>query len=430
MLLSAEAVSYDELLNFTPIPLINEDTNLELTSNLLYIHIHPEILNLIKYGKTESLSLRTVTLQKFIDELKVVHNNTISSKQPLVQELFIMHQFCKALYSYNTKYLNFSHTEFRSRVLYPNLIYSLVRFFHKAHNFLRVMVKSEYNAIKGKAYGMIQQFANSYYLDQEIIRTDALYTFLGNGLRSVDPLTINNIAAWYKSAFRSIFYYYFQKEQALTTRYTNVSNLDNHVSKMLDTPTRQVIYRDVLYKLQIEKFCEESPTLSQLGYNFNIFKNVILNNEFQNIYYATKTDTFMMNNNEYKLMKIYHKEHEDELLKKIKELPLIYKLLKSVRIVNPKSRPFNDKAIKLESIKMAVLEELMHPFKNMIADQHIIPVLSKIADNFIDNISNGEYINILTLTPIKVNHISFITQIKKFINICLSEVEITRGIHG
>ena len=57
----------------------------------------------------------------------------------------------------------------------------------------------------------------------------------------------------------------------------------------------------------------------------------------------------------------------------------------------------------------------------MRSDSSIYPILNKIADNFIESIMSGEYISLLTLSPIKIDHASFIIQIRKFIKLCLTE---------
>ena len=425
MLVSAEAIDLNNI-DSSPVPLIAGDTSLNITSTLLYLHLHSEIHNLLKgYNEYGMACVRTSTLKKFVEKMFQAHYNTISARSKLVQEMFLLHQICKAFYSYNHKYLNLSHQEFRSKVLYPNLVYMLLRYFPKANKFLQVNLNSVYSEYKNQNYGIIQRYAGSYYLDHEIIRTDVLYEFLGNALKKFNPLTLDNITHFYKSTFRSIFNYYFKKSQDYQTTYSSFWDIDSYASQIMNTPTRLSIYRDVMYKLQIERFCKTSPTLTQVNYNFHIFKNVIVGNEFQNLFFSTKTDIFMMNSEHYKLMKIYQQDNvtkNDHIIEEIKKLPIIYKLLKCVHIINPKSRPFNEMLIKPEVVKTAVLEELIYPFKNMLSDQHIYPILEKISNNFVRNILSGEYINLLTLSNVRITQISFITQIRKLIQLCLSEI--------
>ncbi len=163
--------------------------------------------------------------------------------------------------------------------------------------------------------------------------------------------------------------------------------------------------------------------------NYRIFKNVIVNNEFQDAYMAicsTKSRSiFKLDNNEFKLIKIYDNDIiNEDTLEKIKKLPTIFKLLKCVHIANPKSKPYNDMLIKPELVKSVILDELTYPFKNVFSDGYLQPVLSRIADNFVNLILSGEYINLMTLTTVRIDQISFIEQLKKFVRICLSEIQV------
>lgn len=422
MLVSAEALDLTST-DSSSVPLATGDISLNITSTLLYSNLHDEIRNLLKgHSEFGVACVRSTTMKKFVDKMFQAHYNTMSTRSRLVQEMFILYQTCKAFYLYNHKYLNLSHQEFRAKVLYPNIVYMLVRYFNKAHRFLRSSLESIYNEYKRQNYGIIQRYADSYYLDHEIIRLDVLYEFLGNALKRFNPLTLENITNFYKGAFRSIFNYYFKKSQDHQTTYSSFWDIDSYAAQIMNTPTRLVIYRDVLYKLQIEKFCKISPTLSQLNYNYSIFKNVIMNNEFQDLFFSMKTDIFMATNQRYKLMKVYQQDQSDKIICEIKKLPIIYKLLKCVHIVNPKSRPFNEMLIKPHTVKLAVLDELITPFKNMFSNDHVYPILEKISSNFARNILSGEYINLLTLSPVRITQLSFITQVKKLIQLCLSEI--------
>ena len=79
--------------------------------------------------------------------------------------------------------------------------------------------------------------------------------------------------------------------------------------------------------------------------------------------------------------------------------------------------------IKPELVKSVILDELTYPFKNVFSDGYLQPVLSRISDNFINLILSGEYINLMTLTSVRIDQISFVEQLKKFVRICLSEID-------
>ena len=133
-------------------------------------------------------------------------------------------------------------------------------------------------------------------------------------------------------------------------------------------------------------------------------------------------------NNEYKLLKIYDDDiMNEQIIEKIRKLPTIFKLLKCVHIVNPKGKPHNEMVIKPELLKFAVRDELIHPFRNFFNENYLLPILEKVAENFVNSLLMGDYINLITLAPIKINQISFVEQVRKFVRICLDEMSNVGG---
>lgn len=401
---------------------MSSDLNSQITFQVLKNHLYNE-LNLVK---SKPLHCEPVInkkkLSNFIQSLKEKHFNILCDYDNVTQEMFLMHQFCQALYKFNSFYLDLSHEEFRAKILHPNLIYSLFRFFSELRGFLQSIINKVFNEIKTKSQSLINKYVSSYYMDENIIKSDVLYSFLGNGLRKLDPLEVKNLNGFYKSVFHNIFYYLFKGEQKEHSRYSDFSEVEGIISNSVNIPVRLMIYRDVLCNLQVKKFCERSPTLHQIIYNFNIFRNVIINNEFQNMYLGIKKDTFVLNNDQYKLMNVYDNDlMSEEFIEEIKKLPSIYKLLKSIRIRNPKSTPYNEMKIKPENVKMVVLEELYHSFRDVFTEPHVYDILERIAQNFVNNIMQGEYINLMTLSEVRIDEPTFIPQLKKFVRLCIDK---------
>lgn len=401
----------------------NNEITLEISYKILYSCLHNELKNFKNVKSCATIScLRSKTLKKYIDKLKDAHYQLISDRSNIVKELFILHQTANCFHRYNNEVLGLSYPDYRSRILYPNIVYMLLRLLPIANNFLQSSVKSVYSEICRKSYGIIYTHINTFYLDQDVIKSDVLYEFLGNGLKKFNPLDIKDVTAFYKSSFRNVFNFYFRKEKRVNTLYDSVWEIEQVLENMVSMPVRLGLYRDVLFDLQTRRFYEKSPTMTQLNYNYKVFKNVIINNEFQDVYFSTHQDRFVLNNSEYKLMKLYNDDIEKNgTLEKIKKLPSIYKLLKCVHIINPSSKPYNEMLIKPAMVKSAILEELAYPFRNMFHEDYIYVILEKIAQNFTNQILSGEYINLFSLSTIKIDQITFIQQLKKFVNICLTE---------
>lgn len=383
--------------------------------------------DLIRLSNDTLKSAQTVKLKRlkqYINKFNSLNSLILHPYNDLMKELYLLHYTAKSLYLFNERQLNLTQQQFRMRILYPNLIYILIRLSPNARKFLYSTIKLVYNQIKKKSSSIINAFTNSIYTDEEVIKTDILYEFLGNGLRKLNPLDVRDINAFYAQVFRNIFDYYFKKEQRLHASLNDIWNIQEILDNYAQPSTRLSIYRDVLYNIQIEKMYKRSPTISQIWYNFSIFRNIVIPNEFQNIYFSTMTDINVLNNDEYKLIKFY----DDDLLQKeflveIKKLPIIYQLLRCIHINNPSTKAYNEMLIKPDVVKHAVLEELVYPFKNFFQEDIIHDILNKIATNFTNSILNGEYINPLTLSVIKINQLTFLTQLKKFINLCIGAIK-------
>lgn len=359
----------------------------------------------------------------FLDRLTSSYHNTIKDLDQLETELYLLHQMCDGLYKFNELELKISHEKFRSKILFPNLMYVLMRKFHKAKGFLQATVRRVFHEYKTRHTGIINKFCQSHYMDEDVLKSDILFKFLGNGLRKFDPTKINNLDAFYRTTIRNIFYYHFKTDQNFDKTFSDFSTIDFTLGRNLNIPVRELMYRDVLYDLQIKKICQQSSTLRQLGYNYNIFKNIIINNEFQNMFYSLNCDIFMVKNNQFKILNLY-KENDNDFLNKLKEMPLIYKLLKCVHITNSNVR-HQSITINANHVKTLILEELLYPFRNMFSEEHVHSVLEKTSINFVDSILSGEYINPITFSTIKIKDYSFVHQLKQFVQLCLKEVGLT-----
>ncbi len=396
--------------------------DLEISYKLLHRHGY-EVFN--RAAKSEGIIIDSKMVDRYWEDLKRYHFLKLNNRSPTVTGLFLLYQTSNALYDYNENIIKLSNIQFRSRILFPYLIYILQQHLPDTRKFLQTTIRNVYDRIKRTNVKLVNVYVNSFYLDQDVIKHNILLEFLGNGLKKFDPLTVGKVNTFYRSVFSSIFHYYFMKKQDTSHIYTNFWNLEN-ILMQSNSSTRLNLYKDVLYNLQVDKYYKLSPVYIQLGMNYRIFKNIIINNEFQDIYlaaYNKSKSLLKVSNKEYKLIKIYNDDLiNEDILEKIKKLPTIFKLLKCVHLANSKSKPYNDMLIKPELVKSVILDELCYPFKNVFSDGYLQPVLTKIADNFVNLVLSGEYINLMTLSTVRIEQISFIEQLKKFVRICLNEI--------
>ena len=382
-------------------------------------------LNIDERIKTP-VTFRSKTFQTFIQKFNELHDNTLSARSNLVKELYILHHFAKAISRYNDDIIHDSYIKFRSHYYFPNVLYLLIRFLPEARRFFQKMLKAAYYIIKKNNSRLIYLFENAIYTDVGTIQTDVLYTFIGNAIKKINPCTIDNLESFFRSVFLNHFFYYFKYEQSIHSQVMDTMSYSETILDSKYISTRENLYRDVLTNIQVDAYQNESPTMRQIIYNYNIFKNAISNNEFQNIFLTRDAevtyDICDLNNTKYKILTMYNKINEsNRFIDELKSIPLIFKLLKSVHLITRSDTVSKFKSVNYELIKSAVVDELSYPFRNIIhSDLTILPVIKKIAHNFATSILSGEFINLQTLAPIKIDSMSFIMQLRKFIKLCLT----------
>jgi hypothetical protein len=400
-----------------------QNSGLEISYKLLHRHCF-DVLD--RATKSEDIIINSKVIDKYWEDLKRHYFLQLNDRSPTVTGLFLLYQTSNALSTYNSNILNLSNIKFRSRILFPYLIYILQQYLPDTRKFLRTIIRTVYDRINRNSTKLVNVYVNSFYLDQDVIKHNVLLEFLGNGLKKFDPLMVGNINSFYKSVFSSIFHYYFMKKQDTSKIYTSFWNIENNLLST-NTSVRVNLYKEVLYNLQVDHYYKTSPVYVQLGMNYRVFRNVIVNNEFQDVYIAAcnrSKSISQIPNPEYKLIKIYNNDLINEAtLSKIKKLPTIFKLLKCVHIANSKSKPHNEMLIKTDLVKSVILDELLYPFKNVFSDGYLTPVLTRISDNFVNLILSGEYINLMTLSTVRIDQLSFTDQLRKFVRICLEDIK-------
>ena len=402
-----------------------QDVNSEIALKLIETYIGNEIKsicdNIDTFGAT---AVSNKSLSMFVYKIKNAYYNVTKNYDVIRQELFLLHQICSGLYAFNNKHTNYSYIKYRSIILFPNLIYLLVKYFSKAQRFLRKSIQKVHSEYNQHYYGIIQKYTTSYYIDSQVIQNDILCRFLGNALIKFDPLKVEKLNIFYHQIFRSSYFYYFKAKENFNVNYYKINEMDFSISRSNNIPIKLKLYREILYELQIKKMIKDTPIMMQLNYNYNIFKNIIINNEFQNLYYSTvsKSDSLVdYKNTHFNLLNIYKHQllNDDRFLKKLQELPIIFKLLKCIHIYNKGKSSYNSLVIQPDVVKTFILEELIIHFKQLFSTNSVYEILENTAQNFVNNILSGEYINPITFNNFQINDYSFVIQLRSFVKLCI-----------
>ena len=401
------------------------DVSFELSYSIFKKHFDEPLQSAAKLIDSkffDPITCRSKTFQGYIEEFYKQHAELLSTRTDLVKEMFLLFHTCRALMRYNDFFLNISRNLFRSHFYFPNIIFLLTRYLPTARIFFQKNLKNAYSFLRSKYASTLFLYEKSMNYDVDVIKTDIFYQFLGNAMRKFNPLDVKHLNALYKKIFIVLFDWYFKSAIPMETRgFKDFEQMD--VLNEYSLSTRDNLYKDVLVNLQIEKFKNDSPTMKQLHYNYNIFKNVVITNEFQSIFLSSIPERDApiycnLNNSQYKVLSIYDRITSDEyFFNELKQMPLIYKLLKSVHLITKNKS--NMSFVRRDVLVSAITDELALPFKHIIStDTSLRNVLIKIAENFVDSIMQGEYISLHTLSPINLNQLSFTAQLKRFIRLC------------
>jgi len=403
-----------------------QDVNSEIAIKLVEIYIGTDIQNICNnldtFGAT---AVSNKSLSKLVLKMKSSYYNVIKNYDEVRQELFLLHKICMGLYKFNENYINYSYMKYRSVILFPNLIYLLVKYFHKAQQFLRKSIRKVHSEYNQHYYGIIQKYINSYYIDDQVIQNDILCRFLGNALLKFNPLEVDKLNIFYHQIFRSSYFYYFKAKENFNINYYDVNDMIFTTARSYNIPIKLKLYREILYDLQIKKIIKNTPIMMQLNYNYNIFKNIIINNEFQTLYYSTiKNSETSKYNNHFNLLSIYKDQllNDNEFFQKLQKLPIIFKLLKCIHIYNKGTSSYNSLVIQPQVVKTFILEELIISFKQLFNEHYVYKILENTAQNFVNSILCGEYINPITFNNFQIQDYSFVNQLREFVKLCISTV--------
>lgn len=406
---------------------IQYDVNSEIAIKMIEIYVGEDIQNICNNLETfGATAASNKSLSKLVTALKDSYYNIIKDYDEIRQELFLLHKICIGLYEFNKKHINYSYSKYRSIILFPNLIYLLVKYFHKTQVFLRKSIQKVHSEYSRHYYSIIQRYTNSYYIDDQVIQNDILCQFLGNALVKFNPLEIDKLTIFYHQIFRSSYFYYFRAKENFNIDYYDSNDIKFKPIQLNNVPTKLKLYKEILYDLQIKKMIENNPIMIQLNYNYNIFKNIVINNEFQNLYYSITDNIFAAESNiQFNLLNIYNIQlsENNQFLKKLQKLPIIFKLLKCIHIYSKRTAAYNSLIIQPPMVKTLVLEELMITFKQLFSEQYIHEILENIAQKFVDNILCGEYINPLTFNTFQIQDYSFANQLCQFIRLIISQAQ-------
>lgn len=331
---------------------------------------------------------------------------------PLIKEIYILYVF-SYLFHDVYKLINFTESVFLEKIYYPNIINMLNYYFINANKYFKKIIKDIYNESKSHNYEPLLFCINFYSLNYDTIKNNVINIFLKNVIFDINPFEIENYRSYYYSTFQYIFCLYLEGQSFVD------EDIQVSLGQDLSLSSRFNIYKNGLKITQIQAMCCESATLKAIHLNFNKVKHDIISNELQKLY------TIVVDKNEItdnKMLLLKFNMEDDYLIDIEKNYPLVYKLLRSLKVQNKSSvYTHYDKVM----IRDALKKTLLSKFKMHLEETHAKLLSDAISMKLQQSITEGTYLDPYTLAVLEIRGSKFLKQLSSFINLILENVEST-----
>jgi hypothetical protein len=315
-------------------------------------------------------------------------------------------------------------SKFRDEIYYPNIMNIIVSSFDQCKLLIRKQVREAYKQVREHSKEVVDFYLVFYSIEPTIIHNDIISIFIKGLFLEEDPINIDNIQSYYLSTFRFILYSY------LKNRTSNILSFELDPSILEDDcamnmSSRYKIYERGLRISHIQQLCKGSETLSRISNNYdkirnNIMKengNIISENYLQRKYHDIVDGSRVRDN---KILVLKSSDENYNLSKISKKLPLIYKLLRSIYVkTKPNVMLDSDKQL----IHDTIYEVTYSKFKERLTGTELELATQGVTLALTNSLIKGSFIDPYTMTPINISGCLFARELKKFLNILLSDMD-------
>lgn len=389
-------------------------------------HLQLEFKNLIinnildkLHNNNDSAVVDGVNVSKTLDLINNYCPLSIINVDSIIKEIYLLYVFSHLL-RMSSSDLNYTDADFLEKIYYPNLIYVLAYFLTKASKFFQSSIRKIYNESKEKLEKTLLFYITFYNSEYIVIKNDVINIFLNNMLFDINPLELNaNYKEYYNSVFQYIFYLYLDRQSSglIDENFELSSNQDE-----ITLSSRYNIYKNGIRRTQIQLMCNESATLKKIYSNFNKVKNDIISNELQKLYTIIIDKNSLIDN---KMLVLKFNMEDENLLTISKQFPLIYKLLRSIKIKTCDNRYNNyDKSLIKETLRNSIYLKL-HKYIN---EDHAALLAEAMSLRIEQSITEGSFLDPYTLTTLEVRGSMFLKQLSLFINMVLDHIDTVDNI--
>lgn len=288
----------------------------------------------------------------------------------------------------------------------------LLTYFTNALSFLNRLIIDNINTFKSQNDHFFYLYC---YLNNVDIKSIINHYLLSNDFIEIDPITIkpNNFKQYYRNALLYSMRLFFKCNIGRGSSEPMQTKRDIIVS------SRYNIYKKGLRLAQINAICDQSDRLRQIYNNIKYIRKELTVNELQKLY------SIIVQNDEtddIKLLILKFNMNNDNLTDIKLRLPMVFRLLKSVRIKSVTSDfSYYDKSIIRDVLKEHISNKL-NIFLNPI---HSMIISEAIAIKIESTITDGEFIDPYTLLPVSIKGSLFLEQLVEYVQLILDHIDLT-----
>jgi len=338
-------------------------------------------------------------------------------KNSTIKQLYLLHVICSSLLYYNDNKLKMNMAIFNKIIYIPfvfTLLYSLLKY---AYKFVIKLIHNSILNIQSNNKLLLDAYFFLYKDNIDIMKMDVLFTFITHIIVNTNPLIIADFNYYFANEIWKLVIYYVKGHIEGIINYKHDPLLFEQGIDMLSD--RVKIYEDGYRTYFLHQISKKSDTISKIIDNYNKIKNEILNNELQVLLFKYHYNTSNSNKQSLLILQTSDDDIDIEYIKM--KMPIIYLILKCVKI---KSNTQVLTKQEQELLKLTIESIMINKFKTLISDNEslYLELTKKITNNLVTSLSNGKFIDPLTLTPVQFNTNQFISQFVLFLEYLFKDI--------
>jgi hypothetical protein len=373
--------------------------------------------------KTEILKNIDSEISLGSDVLIVYYKLSKSSFPMVLHEFNNVHKELYILYHFILAFDEVCDNNKKLSYAIPNIYNFLINYLKSAKFFISRILNKVYLEFSQTDQKLIDKFLFFHNkCDLISLKSDILNIFILGMFLNTNPIHIQNYSDYYKSSFKLIFFTYLKNKTEGVIEHEIQEDLTEDNMQMSN---RFKLFEDGIKLSQIYCLCNESETLKRINSNFNEIRNRILTNEFQKLY-SFIIDKNIIRDNKFLILK-FNIDHDENIIRLKTELPLIYKLLRSIKVKSKNKKVFTsyDRTI----IKNIIKDIVRVKIETFIGSEYAEILSESISNNLENSITTGDFLDPYTLTVLNIDNVIFLSQLKLFLNDVMSNMEMSELDH-